>query len=373
MAPLRISVYNKSLTRVGILFEFVSLTWEETYNDVGTMQIVVNKSRSMTSVFKMGYFIGIPDSDTLMVITGLEDKQTPEGAELWIHGFEAKYILGNRVFANAHVGGGNVESRLKYLLANKLSIMTIAPSHGLTETTDLEHEYPTLLELCEDFCQPADYGFKLVFDKTNKKLQFDVYNGTTINSVKYSTRYGNLYNLERRKMLNGAKNVAYVLGEKVEGEEREVVCVSLDGAPSSRSSLDRWEMVVDASDIKREEGDAASSSGGASSGQEAHGSWIIVTDEEDQGTSASASYEEKLSTRGLEVLAENAQIDEVVFDVDPSDYRKVFEVGDKITCVLPEYDEVLVIRIVSARVVYEENIRKISLTMGEPIKRRKRG
>ena len=73
MAPLRISVYDQSLTRVGILFEFVSLTWEETYNDVGALQIVVNKDRTMTSLFKIGYFIGIPDSDELCIITGLED------------------------------------------------------------------------------------------------------------------------------------------------------------------------------------------------------------------------------------------------------------------------------------------------------------
>ena len=342
MAPLRISIYDQTLTRIGILFEFVSLTWEETYNDVGTLQIVVNKTRSMTSVFKLGYFVGIPDSDTLMIITGLEDKLTAEGAELWIHGFEAKYILGNRVFNNAKVVGGNVESRLRTLCSNRLDIMTVAPARGLTATTDAEHAYPTLLEICTDFCQPADYGFRLIFDRENKKLQFDVYNGRTINSVKYSTRFGNLYNLERRKMINGAKNAAYVLAEEVEGQDRQVLIVTLDGT-EGQSSINRWGFVVDASDIKHEEGQTA-----------------------DQ-------YTALLRARGLEALAENKEIDEIVFDVDAADYRKTLEVGDKITCILPEYNEVLTVRIVTARVVYEDNKRTISLTMGEPIKRRKRG
>lgn len=341
MAPLRISVYDQTLTRVGILFEFVSLTWEETYNDVGTLQVVVNKSRAMTSLFKIGYFIGIPDSDTLCIITGLEDKNTPEGSELWIHGFEAKWILGNRVYNNAKIAGGNVESRLKTLCGNgRLELVTAAESHGLTATTDAEHAYPTLLELCTDYCVPVDYGFKLIFDWENKKLQFDVWNGRLITSVKYSTRFGNLFNLERRKMINGAKNAAYVLAEEVEGQTRQVLIVTLDGTPG-QADINRWGFVVDASDIKHEDGQTAE------------------------------QYTALLRARGLEALAEKQPADEIAFQVDPADYRKVFEVGDRLTCILPEYDEAVTVRVTAARVVYEDNKRGVELTLGQPIKRRK--
>ena len=342
MAPLRISVYDQSLTRVGILFEFVSLTWEETYNDVGALQIVVNKDRTMTSLFKIGYFIGIPDSDELCIITGLEDKQTAEGSELWVHGFEAKWILGNRVYNNAKVAGGNIETRLKSLCGNgRLDLVTVAASHGLTATTDAEHAYPTLLELCEDFCKPVDYGYKLTFDQTNKKLVFDVWNGSTITSVKYSTRYGNLFNLERRKMINGAKNAAYVLAEEVEGQTRQVLVVTLDGVPG-QADINRWGFVVDASDIKHEDGQTAE------------------------------QYTALLQARGLEALAEKQPADEIAFQVDPEDYRKVFKVGDKLTCILPEYDEVVTVRVTEARVVYEDNKRGVELTLGQPIKRRRK-
>lgn len=69
------SIYDQTLTRVGLLSGFISLVWRESYVDSGAIQLVFNKTAYIAGLIRPGLFVGIPSSDTLMLIQSTEDKE----------------------------------------------------------------------------------------------------------------------------------------------------------------------------------------------------------------------------------------------------------------------------------------------------------
>lgn len=179
-------------------------------------------------------------------------------------------------------------------------------------------------------CDALDYGFTLVYNKDSKSLDYTIYQGQT-QDILYSEKYGNISEIIKQNSVKNFKNIAYVAGQG-EGENRVVVEVGFVDA----EDLDRREMFVDARDLQKEE----------------------LTEEE---------YEEVLKARGLEKLAENCIIDNLTFSISAEQYNKDFTLGDRLSCNLYEYQLKLTLRIISVKIVYENNIKKITVGLGNQI------
>ena len=95
----KISVYDETLTRVGLITEFVSFVYEEQYTECGRAQLVIAKSDFSAQLLLPGRFLGIPGGKTLAVIVSVEDKEQNGSRELWIYAKEAKILLNERVYA----------------------------------------------------------------------------------------------------------------------------------------------------------------------------------------------------------------------------------------------------------------------------------
>ncbi len=324
------SIYNSSLSRIGFLSSFTSLVWSESYTGAGKFQVVSPKTEHALLLLMEGNFVGIPDSDTLMYIQSVEDKD----GELWAYGCEAKCLLDSRVYVGTIRCSGNVEEALRGALerSSLYNIMALAPIRGLPATTVSQRTYPTLFELSRAWCESVGYGFRLVHDKSSHRLLYDVYEGAARSGIKFSEQYGNLSGLTRLVSETGFRNVAYV-GGGGEGADRVFVITGDTGA----EGMARREMFVDARDLQQEEGQTL------------------------------AEYEELLRARGNEKLAEHNRVLEISFDISGQDFGKSFFLGDLITCVLPEYGIRLIVRVAEFTNTYENNIKKTSLTLGNPL------
>lgn len=375
-----VRILDRNLVPFGMISEFVSLVWEEQYNTIGSVQLVVNKTEDVIELLKVGRFLSIKESRTLAYIHSVEDN----GTELWIYAKEAKWLLSARIHTEViDVQAANVETMILNVLSKSRlqSIIEVAPPKGLTGTADAEFKFPTVAEVCEKTCIAADYGWSCFFDKAKSKLVFEIYQGKEVINIKFAERYGNLADLNRILSYKDFKNVAYVIGEErtpgsssgsgsgsgggdsvspigtgyfvsVSAGERYSGTSSSSGSASGASrvfvtvgedessNLDRWELFIDASDIK-------------------------------QGDMSDTQYGEALKARALEELALRANVDSVEFSVvaDVEEYGTEYTLGDWLTCVLPEYNVVMKSRITGVRFVWENNTKKLELTMGTPMRR----
>nr|DAI29695.1 MAG TPA: hypothetical protein [Caudoviricetes sp.] len=326
------SIYDSTLHRIGLFSTFTSLVWGESYTGVGKLQLVVPKTDNALPLIAVGNFVGIPTSDTLMLIQSTEDKD----GELWAYGCEAKCLLDARVYVGSIRCSGKIETALRNAVSvsRPYSILGLADARGLTATTVSQRTYPSLYELSRAWCEAGGYGFRLVHNKTSHKLLYDVYEGVTKNGIKFAEQYGNLSNLKRLISETTYKNVAYV-GGGGEGSDRVFVTTG----ETTSADFTRREVYVDARDLQRED---------------------------DQTL---ADYQALLKARGNEKLAELARVQEITFDISAKDFGTSFNLGDKITCILPEYNSVLTVRIAEFARTYEKNLLTTQLTLGNPIVR----
>lgn len=324
------NIYNQSLEKIAALTEFESLMWEEGYISAGAFQVVARKSDVTASAFKAGNFVGVPQlSSTLMVIRSVEDKD----GQMWAIGSESKTILSNRVHEGTAVCGV-VEKSLKEIIASQrpFPIVAVEPIKGLTEKRRMQSTYGDLFTISQNWCDAVGYGFRMVHDRTNKKLMYSVYEGKST-GYKASENIGNIANIYRAESENGWKNVAYVAGAG-DGADRIVV---LCGDVNSEG-LERREMYVDARDIQPDG----------------------MTDSE---------YREALTDRGFEKLAESARVEELDFEILGNDYGRLFGLGDKITCVLRGIGVKLEVKVMTAKTVVEGNQITTTITVGNPVRR----
>ena len=327
------SIYNSALSRIGFLSNFTSLVWCESYTGAGRFQLVAPKTAHSIPLLADGNFVGIPGKDTLMFIQSTEDKD----GMLWAYGAEAKCLLDSRVYTGTITVRKEVEPALRSVVAesNPYDFLDLAPLRGLTARTVSQRTYPTVFEVSQVWCDAVGYGFRLVHDKSARKLLYDVYSGTERTGVKFAEQYGNLSGLTRLVSQAEWRNVAYV-GGAGEGADRIFVTTGETDA----SGMARREMFVDARDIQPEDGQS------------------------------DAEYRELLTARGNEKLTEQNRVLEISFDVSTKDFGNTFFLGDKITAVLPEYGLRMSVRVAEFTEIYENNILRTQLTMGNPMMRR---
>lgn len=324
------SIYNPSLGRVALISSFTSLIWGESYTGSGSLQLVIPKNKEISNIISCGNFVGIPSSDTLMYIQSVEDK----GGEIWAYGCEAKCLLDGRVYVGTITCRGKIELALRNAVSQSrpYSIIGLAPLRGIDKTTTSQRTYPSLYELSRVWCEAGGMGFRLVHDKSAHKLLYDVYEGEERHGIKFAEQYGNLTGLTRLLSETSFKNVAYV-GGGGEGADRVFVTCG----DTSSSDLARREVFVDARDLQQE------------------------------ADQTPTEYRELLEARGNEKLNELARIQEISFDISAQDFGQTFRLGDIITCVLPDYDAILTVRVAEFTDTYENNEKKTQLTLGNSI------
>lgn len=337
---MHLFVFNNNFVRIGILDNYISLTWEEYYQDIGKILLVANDTEHNIRLLRQGNILYQPGKDTAMRIAYA--KYDSRANQVTVHGFAAMDFLTQRIVDGTE-NIYNAERSMYNIVGNNLRGLpdiALADAENMLEIFDTQYTGGSVPDALNKIAVETGLGYKMLFDYRNKRHLFKVYRGEERMTgqrepapVIFSDEFGNLANMTITDDMSVFKNVAYVAGAG-EGEGRKIVVVG------AAEGLERYELWVDARDIQ--------------------------PDEEAGETVDSESYIQKLITRGIERLNEHIHVKTFQAEVDANDFRTKYNLGDIVTCKSTRYGVQINTRIMHYKEITEQNITKLTLTLGNP-------
>lgn len=325
---MKINIYDENLNLVVPIGEnYVSCLWAEGYNTVEPFTLELIATETYKKKIKTDMYVKRLDRENVMVIKTIQQ----QGNKLVISGKQAI-----RVFEDvAFVGTINENEVIDTALSNAYNKSSYCSNvdfikSGLQDVYEHQISNKSMLELCLDMCQSKDIGFKSV--KVNKTINISLYKPNNT-PVKFSEFIGNVKFDNIINSVENYKNYAIVLGQG-EGEERVRVDVDLSNGGK------RLELLVDAKDVQREEGETES------------------------------DYKSKLTARGVEKLFEKTKAFSVDVVNSPKGFGTEYDLGYRVLVVIPDYDLHFLTRIVKFEEKSQQNSNEVSITLGELIKMR---
>ena len=319
------NIYDTDLNRIGCLYTWVSMVWEESYNDEGSFQLELQQIDGLSDLLQVDRYCGIKESSTLMVIKAIEI----EDNTVLVSGYPATHILADRV-STAVISNQNAETALRGLISDMDAWpnLELGEFAGLSDKFTAQKSDATLLEYCQIISQAVDMGFRLRHDKAQKKLLFECYKPEENPNARFSSLYGNMGDITYSVSSANYKNVAIVAGQG-EGDDRITV---LAGATDT-TGFSRREMYVDARQEQMEEDESET------------------------------DYRARLVQYGEEKLVGQDIIENISFTVDPD----AVSLGDLVFCSLPEIGLKVQVRVTGMMMTSEENGITWEASLGTPI------
>ncbi len=293
---MKINIYDKELNRVAIIGErYISCFWSEGYNSTQPFTLELNDTEEYRKKVQPDFYVGRDDRKTLMVIKSVQFADN----KIIASGKQGQRVLNDVAFVGTINENQIIDKSIKnaYNLSNKYPLVNFVES-GVGVKYKGQISNKSFLQLCEIMCQEEDVGFKAV--KDGKTINIEFYQPTENSNLIFSKQIGNLSLNDILMSTEPYKNYAIVLGEG-EGEQRVRVDVDASGGNQ------RLELIVDAKDIQKEEGETDS------------------------------SYRSKLTARGIEKLLECNQTSKCSFTPSADDFGKRFDLGDVLTINLSDY------------------------------------
>lgn len=320
---MNLNLYDENMNRIAIIGgRFVSCMWSEGYNTTQPFTLELQATDEYKTKVKPDCYVGRDDRKTLMVLKTVRVKD----GHVIANGKEAKRCLDDVACEVIIPAGANLAQSIKtaYDTSDKFKNIEFAD-----QSLDVVYEHQisnkTCLILCETMCQDTDTGFRVIRDGKSIKAEF--YKPEVNPNRVLSERYGSLKVDSITLSTENKKNCAIVLGEG-EGDARFRVRVDLSDGEQKRS------MFVDARDILREE------------------------DEDD------LSYSARLAARGYEELLLKQGTWECALNPLPQEFGSLYDLGDVITVLLPDYGLKLQSRITRLTQQSQNNVIDTILEVG---------
>ena len=360
---MEIYVLDRLYNQVGIVDGFTSFLWVKRYVQFGDCEIYISATRENIDLLKRGNFIiRSDDNDMICRINSVELETNPEtGDYLIVKGEDCRAILNQRIVWKQTTFKGQAGTFIARLLDQNIIDPTnrVRAIHnfnrrawsGFVDNIDIQTTYDPVGDKIIEVCQMFNYGSKVMWE--NDEFVFDLYKGTDrsygqdLNPyVVFSPNFENLISTRYTMDSTGYYSIALV-GGVGEGNNR----LSATALIGDYVGIDRYEMFVDANDVSNEmtyedlialypDGTIATESNTVY--YSVNGVKIATLDSASKPTQAvleTAPYNEMLSERGREKLAETGIV--VTFDgeVEPNEsfvYGKDYFLGDIVT-VMNEY------------------------------------
>lgn len=293
---MNLNIYDKDLNRIAIIGNrYISCFWSEGYNTVEPFSLELNETEEYKEKIKTDFYVCRSDRKTVMIIKTVESK----GGKIIATGKQATRALDDASFIGTIESGSMIDISIKnaYNGSNKCRNIEFLE-------TDLQVPYnheisnKSILELCQTMCQSEDVGFKV--EKNGGFLQASFYKPEIDQNLVFSEKFGNIFVESLSFSTENAKNYAIVLGEG-EGENRKKVFVD------QTNGADRLDLIVDASDIQKEDGE---------------------TEE---------SYNDRLVSRGVEKLLCRKEVFSCAFRPHEKDFCEKYDLGDILTVYLTDF------------------------------------
>lgn len=331
-----ITVYDGSLTKIGLIETWISLVWDEEYGGEGTYQIEIFDSDKSAKLIKEGYFYAIRESETLAAIRSV----TVRGGKIIGYGTMASGLLKDRVTTRRTMGE-NAEDAMHTAVLEMTAhpLIENGEKKGIADVFAPEIEDMDVLEYCRTISRETDVGFRLRHDKEKKKLVFECSKPEANPNARYAAAYGNLGEIEYSASDENYKNVALIVNtiSVTKGEETVETREIYTAGQTQAQGAARREMIV-RTGIAREEGE---------------------TEEE---------YRARIIAKGEAALVECARNEQVTFKVE--DERA--QLGEIITAEIGQIGAKLRVRVMKVKITSMRNKTTREISIGTPVYLRRR-
>lgn len=341
-------VFDKALDMLGILEGYASLIWRRRYSKHGDFELHCALNIDNLSLLKKGNIVWKNDDQEAGYIQYRNLAMDGNGDEILV--VSGKFLTGylnRRIIWGIENLNTTSESAIRELIDKncinpididrKISLVSLGGVKGYTQSTNLQTSYVNLLDKIEDIANTSELGIRTILDIANKKIIFDIYEGVNRTSGQslnapaiFSQEFENVLEQEYTDSTNNYRNLALVAGEG-EGSARELITVG------NGVGIDRFEIFVDARDLQKD----------------------TMTDLE---------YQNKLTERGNEKLAENKDIQTFNSKINLNSnliYKEDFDLGDIVTCTSKKWGVTIDSRITEVEEVYESTGKQVNIVFGD--------
>ena len=277
---MQIEIYNiivlnnkLNISLEAVCDSFSSLLWDIEYYKCGTFEVYIATSSRNIEIFQTGRIVGRDDDkEHFGLIESVElETDSEDGDYLIIKGRFLMCLLERRIiyptlnFTKMTTYGMIIQKAVEnnvLVSGNRLIPgLKLGEIQGTcwSQTTKLQISYDNLMEWVYTICEKIGGTANIRLSKTNTEqyeMIFELSQGTDRSILQevnphiiFSDRYNNLLSFTYFTDTSVKKNYAYVLG-KGEGEKRKRTTYFEGSEPSS---LDRYEVYVDAKEISDEE------------------------------------------------------------------------------------------------------------------------
>lgn len=331
---ITLHVFDSALNYKGRVESWVSLMWNEDYQDKGGFQLDVYDTDKYAQLLQRGCFICRNDRDSVMVAVMVE--RSGESGTITVGGYTATHLLSYRAAIGKYTIANVEQGAYNMVNANLRGLpMTCAALQGFTESlANEEFENPVLMDAVLTMARESDLGVRAVFDHRTREIEFQLYKGVDRSYGQpdghvFSLEYGNMSSVIITEDDDQLKNVAVVVCG-IGDESRTFVYEALPGL----TGVDRRE--------------------------------LIVTGDTRGENQSEADWEKAMLDLGKQELTMYNLV--LNFQATPKadHYGVYYKLGDKVTCKGRRYGLLFSARITQVRETHDSNGDKLSVTLGQP-------
>lgn len=351
---MELYVFNEDLNLIGMIDSFTSIRWLRRYYKSGEFELHCALTYETVALLARGNIIYKNDDNEAGFINHRSMKQDLDGKEILV--VKGKFLTG---YLNRRIIWGteilNVTSEVAMrTLVNKNSIaptdlnriipnLMLGTLKNYTGNVDYQVSYANLGEEIENLSNLSDLGYRINFDTTLKKLDFEVFKGLDRSGNQsvnprciFSKEFENILEQEYVDSLNNFRNLC-LIGGVGEGTARKLVTVG------ASIGINRFEVFADQKSLSN-----------------------VV----DGVTMSDVAYTNLLLGKGNETLAETKAIQTFDSKINLNSnlkYKVDFDLGDIVTIMSKKWNVTLDTRITEIEEVYEEKGQEINITFGNSI------
>ncbi|MGX4600239.1 siphovirus ReqiPepy6 Gp37-like family protein [Faecalimicrobium sp. JNUCC 81] len=359
---MELLVLNPRLEIIGIIDNYQCLMWNRELYQISNFTLEVIPEFLQFGLLKKGNFLIKKDNPKeCMEIYHRQLEENDEGIEiLVVSGFSPSHLYSKKITLVNEIKEGTSEDVMRAYVNDhcinptninrKVPRLSLEDSKGLGNIIKYPSHYKSLDEELETIASMSELGYRTNFNIGPRNFSFEVYQGLdrtvnqNINShAIFSAEFENVSNLRYIDNDGDYKSTALVAGAG-ENESRKTLWIG-----DEISGWNRCELFVDARDISDTKNNDGSSED------------IPIPKEE---------YDELLRTRGKEKLNEHQKIETfncTLLNSGSLEYRKDFDLGDKVSIVNKKWNLILHERITSIEETYDQDGLTIEINIGNNI------
>lgn len=335
-----LSFYSPEMVLCFDLGQYQSLRWRPKYDSPGEFELHTN-AKHFSRVYRGQLILRADRPKETVKVEGI----VVEGNSLVLTGRFLSAVLSDASISKRYMFNCTIEEAVRKLVAEQYGrtprtlTMKLAAARGFSERITAQVSLKNLLIVSTAMAKAGGLGFRVYAVPAEQCLYFEMYKGIDRTEaqaenarVTFSNVYFNIDSPRYEENEANYKNYAIVCGSG-EGDNRTIVEVDRTGGE------DRRELLVDARDLIREEGQ---------------------TD---------AQYREILAQRGREKLNEHNRIQSFEVGIKSSSqfrYKEDWDLGDVVTGKQTEWGVAMDQRITEVEEVFEGDAMSVTPTMGTP-------